>query len=225
MLAGGYVHDINNLLTVIEGGALLAAEELSVEHVAQEHLSAVRQSAITAGAMSRRLLGFVRRQPMVAEPLDLCSFCRDGVPLFGRLLGSRIWLQVECQPELWQVRADRLQVEQLLMNLLVNARDAMPEGGMVQVVAHNLLAGEPEGLLPGDYVCIEVRDTGVGIDPAIRERLFEPFATSKGPGKGVGLGLATCNHIVSELGGAIGVESELGVGTSFRVYLPRYVAD
>lgn len=223
MVAGGYVHDINNLLTVIEGGALFATEDLPVEHEAHEHLAAVRQAAIVAAGMSRRLLAFVRRQSLVVNGLDLRDFCREALPLFGRLLGSRIMLQADIPQALWLVRADRLQVEQLLMNLLVNARDAMPEGGSVQVRAYNTFAGEAEGVAPGQYVCLEVVDAGGGIDPAIRHRLFEPFFSGKTGGKGVGLGLATCSHIVSELRGAITVESTLGAGATFRVYLPRLI--
>lgn len=223
LMASSYIHDLNNLLTVIEGGTILAADELPAEHSAQESLSTVHQAARSARELSRRLNAFVRRQPIAQRPIDLYRLAIEWEPLLGRILGATAQLRTRIDPDLWLIKADPVQIEQLMINLILNARDAMPAGGTVELSWTNVWLEDDETLPAGGYVCLTVSDSGVGMGPEVLERLFEPFFSTKKQLHGLGLGLATCQGIVVALGGAIRVESAVGAGSTFRVYLPRYL--
>jgi signal transduction histidine kinase len=164
-------------------------------------------------------MAFVRRRPPEPCSTSLSQLAEECLPLLARLLSQQLVLTSRLGPELWPVRADRVQLEQVLLNLLINARDAMPDGGEVTVAAANVEAGPAEGVPPGEYVRLSVIDTGPGLSPELLERLFTPFVTA-GP-RGVGLGLFSCYLVVHQLGGAIQVESAPGCGTTFQIYLPR----
>jgi signal transduction histidine kinase len=223
LMASSYIHDLNNLLTIIEGGAVLAADDLSADHPAQENLSAVHQASRAARDLSRRLSAFLRRQPIAPRPVDLYKLALEWEPLLERVLSATAHLKTRLDPDLWTVCADPVQIEQVVLNLVVNARDAMPTGGAVELSWSNVWLEADEALPAGGYICLTVSDSGVGMEPEVLERLFEPFFSTKKQPHGLGLGLATCHRIVAELGGAIRVESVPGYGSTFRVYLPRYV--
>jgi two-component system cell cycle sensor histidine kinase/response regulator CckA len=227
-LAGGVAHDFNNLLTVIlteaELGLMVAGAGGS-----GEALDAIRQTAERAAALTRQLLAFARRQPLKAEVFDFGTTMLDLEKMLQRLIGDHVTLVTRIPEGLWQVKADRGQIEQVVTNLVVNARDAMPNGGRVTVTAQNLtlspadVEGKPE-LDAGEWMAFSVEDTGTGMTDDVRFRLFEPFFTTKEAGKGTGLGLATCHGIVQQSGGRIQVQSELGKGSVFTVQLPRSVS-
>jgi PAS domain S-box-containing protein len=228
-LAGGVAHDFNNLLTVI-----LTETELGLGNGGgtpdenRETLTAVHETAKRAAALTRQLLAFARRQPLKAEVFDLGVLVGDLEKMLRRLIGDHVVLVTQVPPGLWQVKADRGQIEQVITNLVVNARDAMPGGGTVTISAKNLSLSQSEvdgrpDLEAGDWTVISIEDTGTGMTDTVRSRLFEPFFTTKEAGKGTGLGLATCHGIVQQSGGRILVESELGKGTRFTVQLPRAV--
>ncbi|MFV9503052.1 MAG: ATP-binding protein [Oscillochloridaceae bacterium umkhey_bin13] len=226
-LAGSVAHDFNNLLVVIEGSTELAANSLPTDHEAQDDLLAVRQASARAAGLTRQLLAFARRQVIAPRTLDLSEALRESERLLRRLLPPNITIEVQLAPTIWPVIADPGQIQQVIMNLALNARDAMPAGGTLRLLLNNSWRrppGEQPEALPQPFVCLEVLDTGVGIAPDEQRHLFEPFYTTKAPGKGTGLGLATCYGIVTQCGGAISVSSELGVGTRFTVLLPRAAA-
>jgi signal transduction histidine kinase len=223
LMASSYIHDLNNLLTLIEGGAMLAADDLPAEHPAQESLGEVRQASRAARDLSRHLSAFLRRQPIPLRPVDLYKLALEWEPLLGRMLGATAHLKARLDPDLWPVLANPVQLEQVVINLILNARDAMPAGGAVELSWTNVWLDEDESLPAGGYVCLTVSDGGVGMGPEVLEHLFEPFFSTKERLHGLGLGLVTCRGIVAELGGAIRVESALGNGSTFRVYLPRYL--
>jgi signal transduction histidine kinase/CheY-like chemotaxis protein len=225
-LAGGVAHDFNNLLTAIRGNVEMALLELTPSSPIRAELDQVRQAAETASSMTQQLLTFSRRQAHAPRVVELNRLVDNNVRLLRRLLGSAIEIETKLAPDLWAVRVDAGQVDQLLMNLAVNARDAMPRGGVLRVTTHNHEissdhdTGHP-GVLRGRYVALTVSDTGTGIDEAVRAKIFEPFFTTKELGQGTGLGLSTVYGIVQQSGGFIEVESEPGRGSTFRILLPQ----
>jgi PAS domain S-box-containing protein len=224
-LAGGVAHDFNNVLTAIIGYGELALFQAEPNSPSQEYLDEVLKAGNRAAVLVRQLLAFSRKQVLKLEILDLNNVVEDLVKMIHRLLGAHIALTIDAEPTEIMVHADRGQIEQILMNLCVNARDAMPEGGrlMVEMKRRELDADFCESQLwakPGSYAFLNVRDTGSGIDEETLLRIFEPFFTTKEEGKGTGLGLATVYGIVRQHNGLIHVESEVGQGTEFQIYLP-----
>ncbi len=225
-LSGGVAHDFNNLLTVILGCTQLAQESLPKGHAARESLQGVSDAAVRAADLTRQLLAFARRQLVEPKVLRIDERVRSLQKMLGRLLRENIQLHTELQASDWRVRIDPGQLDQVLVNFAVNARDAMPAGGPLTIRTRevSLPAGMSSALFDipaGDYVVLEVADQGTGMDPETRRRVFEPFFTTKGDTKGTGLGLATCYGIVKQAGGGIFFETELGHGTTFQIYLPR----
>jgi len=227
-LAGGIAHDFNNLLTAIGGYA-----ELGLSDLESGDANAVRESIVQIGRASSRaadltaqLLAFSRKQVLHLRELDLNEIVSDMTSMLARMLGEDVVLAADLDPRLGRVLADPGQIEQVVLNLAINARDAMPDGGDLSIRTTNLelASGDaipaPE-LLPGGYVLLRVADTGIGMEPGLAERIFEPFFTTKEVGAGTGLGLATVHGIVSQSGGAIWVESTPGEGTSFSICFPR----
>jgi PAS domain S-box-containing protein len=225
-LAGGVAHDFNNILTAINGYASLAADALPPEDPVREDLEEIRQAGARAADLTRQLLAFGRRQVLKAESIDPNGVVSGIQRMLGRLIGADVDLVTDLQPEAWRIRGDRGQIEQVLVNLAVNARDAMPGGGRLAISTANITISEnearrlPEGS-PGAFVRIRVADTGVGMAPEVLARVFEPFYTTKEQGKGTGLGLATVYGIVRQSHGFVGVASAPGAGSTFDVFLPR----
>jgi hypothetical protein len=225
-LAGGIAHDFNNLLTIIAGRCDLLLLRLSREDPTRKEIQDMRDAAGRAATLTHQLLAFSRRQVLAPKVLDLNAVVRDLLPMLRRLIGEDIELTTRLEPDLGRVRADPGQVEQVLMNLAVNARDAMGRGGTLAVETHNAdldetYARQHPPTRPGPYVRLTVSDTGEGMDRDTLARVFEPFFTTKEQGKGTGLGLATAYGIVKQSGGYIWVYSEMGHGSAFKVYLPR----
>jgi signal transduction histidine kinase/CheY-like chemotaxis protein len=225
-LAGGLAHDFNNLLTVIVGYSELLLSNLPPGHPLQRHVEAIHTAADHATALTCQLLAFSRKQMLQPKVLDLNTVVAHLEPMLQRLIGEDIRLVIELAPILGRVRADPGQLEQVILNLVVNGRDAMPQGGMLMLATMNVESDKPSphhhaGMPPGSYVRLVVRDTGIGIDATTRAHLFEPFFTTKGPGQGTGLGLSTVYGIITQSGGHIAVDSEPGQGTTFTIDLPR----
>ncbi|MCS7289282.1 MAG: response regulator [Roseiflexus sp.] len=225
-LSGGIAHDFNNLLAVIAGCTELARQSLPDDHPAMAELIEIQQATERASALTRQLLAFAHRQQFDPRPINLNALILDMHKLLRRLIRENISLQTQLAPDLWHVRADPGQIEQVLVNLAVNARDAMTSGGTLTIATTNVVTDETfERLYPplkmGEYVRLTVSDTGIGMDEETRRRAFEPFFTTKNPGEGTGLGLATCYGIVTRHGGAIDLASEPGRGTVVTIYLPR----
>ncbi|MCP9485600.1 MAG: GAF domain-containing protein [Gaiellaceae bacterium MAG52_C11] len=231
LLAGGIAHDFNNLLTAIGGYAELGALELEAGEIetVRESIEQIQRASGRAAELTSQLLAFSRKQVLHPRELDLNEVISDMSSMVARLLGDDIVLSSALDLELGPVIADPTQIEQVLLNLAINARDAMPDGGSLSIRTSSLEIGglepasgrELRDLQPGSYVTLTVRDTGVGMDVQLAERIFEPFFTTKSVGEGTGLGLATVHGIVSQSGGSIWVESEPGSGTCFTVCLPR----
>jgi PAS domain S-box-containing protein len=224
-LAGGVAHDFNNLLTVIGAHSSFLLESLESDDPRYEDAEAIQKATIRAAGLTRQLLAFSRKQILKPTSLALNAIIEETREMLRRLLGEDIEILTELASDLGRVVADASQINQVLVNLAVNARDAMPSGGVLTIATRNvaIVAGTAaaRGVLPtGTYALIEVRDTGVGMDQTVMARLFEPFYTTKGPGKGTGLGLATVYGIVKQSSGFILVESTPGTGTTFDVYLP-----
>ena len=226
-LAGGVAHDFNNLLTAINGHCdlLLLRHESGDEDFGD--LVQIRQNANRAAALVRQLLAFSRKQTLRPKVLELAKTLAQLSELLNRLLGEKVHLKIDIEDELDLVRVDERQLEQVIMNLVVNARDAMMNGGEVLITAKNTALIKPyerdRATVPkGNYVCIRVRDTGTGINPDNLDKIFEPFFTTKRMGEGTGLGLSTVYGIIKQTGGFVFVDSALNHGTEFIVYLPSY---
>jgi PAS domain S-box-containing protein len=229
-LAGGVAHDFNNLLTVIIGNC----EFLLMRHPAGDpsfkELNEVHQNALRAATLVGQLLAFSRKQTMQPKVLALNDAVGELAQMLRRLVGEGIALEVERDPDLWPVHADEAQLSNAIINLVVNARDAMPNGGTVTIRLANEKVATTASLgsaimPPGDYVRLEVRDTGIGMPKEIQSKIFDPFFTTKPVGQGTGLGLATVYGIVKQTGGFIDFRSEVGKGTSFFIYLPRHAGE
>ncbi len=225
-LAGGVAHDFNNLLTVIGGRCYLMLAKLDPDDALRREVELVRGAAERAARLTHQLLAFSRKQVLEPRVLDLNETVTGIEPLLRRLIGEDIEISVTRGSELGRVKADAGQIEQVILNLAVNARDAMPQGGRLVLETANVTVDErtasrAHDLAPGSYVVLSVTDSGHGVDAATRAQIFEPFFTTKEVGKGTGLGLATVYGIVKQSGGFIEVESEPGRGASFKVYLPR----
>ncbi|MGH8637933.1 MAG: PAS domain S-box protein, partial [Burkholderiales bacterium] len=226
-LAGGIAHDFNNVLTAIYGYADLLIEEFDRDDPRRADVEEIRRSAERAAALTRQLLAFSRQQMLQPQVLDLNVVVDELQRMLARLVGSDISTTFVPGADLWPVRADKGQIEQVLMNLGGNARDAMPEGGALTIRTANRSISEEEaydlpGLPPGNYVTLVVADTGVGMSESVRRHIFEPFFTTKEQGQGTGLGLATVYGIVKQSGGGIYVDSEEHEGTTFTIYLPPH---
>ncbi|MEY2548345.1 MAG: two-component system, cell cycle sensor histidine kinase and response regulator CckA [Verrucomicrobiota bacterium] len=225
-LAGGVAHDFNNLLTAIIGYAELIATRTSSNSLAKQNAELIRKAGEQAAALTRQLLAFSRKQILQPKVIDLNALVVEMERLLRRVIGERFDLQSHPNAANGRVKADPSQLEQVVLNLGVNARDAMPRGGKLIIRTENVtLDGTAArqisaSLAPGDYVMLSVADTGAGMDEETMSHIFEPFFTTKGPGKGTGLGLATVYGIVRQTGGGISVESELGKGSTFCIYLP-----
>jgi PAS domain S-box-containing protein len=225
-LAGGIAHDFNNVLTAIFGYTDLLLEQLEEGDEKRTDVEEIRRAADRAATLTRQLLAFSRRQMMQPRLIDLNAVAENVGRMLSRLVGTEVRVIFRPGPDLWPVRADPGQIEQVLVNLSVNARDAMPEGGDLVISTSNRTLGEDDvhglpGLAPGEYVTMTVRDTGSGIPDAVKPHIFEPFFTTKAQGKGTGLGLATVYGIVKQSGGGIYVETDGTRGTAFTIYLPR----
>jgi len=225
-LAGGIAHDFNNMLAVIMGYGHLLEAKAPPEDPVHKYAEQIRLAADRAVGLTRQLLAFSRKQAMQFVVLDLNEVVGGMEKLLRRLIDEHVELTVVPGKDLGRVKADSGYIGQVLMNLVVNARDAMPGGGKITIGTSNAVldehyAGAHKGVVPGDYVMLSVSDTGTGISEEVKAHLFEPFFTTKPKGKGTGLGLATCQTIVKQSGGHIGVYSELGRGTTFKVYFPR----
>ena len=224
-LAGGVAHDFNNLLTVIHGHAALLLGDAAFNAHHHEALREIARASDRAASLTRQLLAFSRKQPMQVREVDLNEVVSDITRMLQRVLGEPISLHCEYSPHLRSVKADQSMLEQVIMNLAVNARDAMPKGGTLTLRTHKVVrssmpvSDQVDGH-DGQYVCLTAQDTGTGIPPELLQRIFEPFFTTKEPGKGTGLGLATVYGIVKQHGGWVDVQSSLGHGTSFTMYLP-----
>jgi PAS domain S-box-containing protein len=227
-LAGGVAHDFNNLLTAIMGYTDILMRDASTNGLRQDKLSQISLAAQRAAGLTRQLLAFSRKQVMDLSVMDLNSAIAQVGDMLRRLIGEDVRLNTVLDPDLGLVRADPGLIEQVLMNLAVNARDAMSEGGDLTIETGNILLGEDyirthadAGIQVGDYVMFTVSDTGVGMDADTRSRIFDPFFTTKGNEAGTGLGLSTVYGIVKQHGGHVAVYSEPGHGTAFKIYLPR----
>jgi signal transduction histidine kinase/CheY-like chemotaxis protein len=223
-LAGGIAHDFNNLLTAIIGYSGLLQDSLAGNQPAVQQVTEIKTAGERAASLTQQLLAFSRRQVLQPKVLDLNVIVGDFERMLRRLVGEKILVVADCAPGLWQVRADPGEIGRAIMNLSLNARDAMPAGGTLAIETANAAVTEADAsaqnLAPGRYAMLAVRDTGVGMDAEKQAHIFEPFFTTKDTGKGTGLGLAIVLGIVEQSGGAIRCQSELGRGTTFRIFLP-----
>ncbi|MFZ0733256.1 MAG: PAS domain S-box protein [Candidatus Sulfotelmatobacter sp.] len=229
-LAGGVAHDFNNLLMVISGYAEVILDELPPDHPLHEKGRAIQQAADRATTLTRQLLAFSRKQLLELKIVDVNAIVQDMERLLRPLIGENVELVAVLSPEAAHTRADSGQLEQVLMNLVVNAKDAMPGGGKLTIRTQNIVMDEghrrdQQFIRPGRYVMLSVSDTGTGMDKETQSRIFEPFFTTKEKGKGTGLGLSTVYGIVKQSGGYVMVQSEPGQGTSFQIYLPQVEGD
>jgi two-component system cell cycle sensor histidine kinase/response regulator CckA len=225
-LTAGIAHDFNNLLTAIMGFAQLLQSELPPEEPHQAYVTRILESSRTAADLVRQLMAFSRKQVMEMHLVDLNAALTTMTSMLQRLIGDDIRLQTRLAARSWPVRVDPTQLQQVVVNLVVNARDAMPGGGQMVIGTANVTldetsAAQHPGLRKGEYVTLSVSDAGSGMSPEVQARVFEPFFTTKDPGRGTGLGLSTVFGIVKQSGGYIYAQSQLGAGTTFTVYLPR----
>ncbi len=223
--AGGIAHDFNNLLTLIKGYAELLEMRLEPRSPDSQDAHQIISAADRAAALTRQLLAFTRQQVLEPKVLDLNQRVREVDKMLRRVIGEDVEVRLELAPNLGRIRADPTQIDQIVMNLAVNARDAMPEGGSVTFKTTNVeldsaFVQEHLGAKAGPFVLLEVTDTGVGMDAATRSRVFEPFFTTKPKGEGTGLGLSTVYGIVQQSNGQIRVDSEPGRGATFEIFLP-----
>jgi PAS domain S-box-containing protein len=227
-LAGGVAHDFNNLLTVILGGAYLALLELDPSQPLHEHITSIKRAAEKSADLTKQLLAFARKQTIMPKALDLNETVENMIKMLQRLIGEDIALHWQPEPNLWPIKADPSQIDQILANLCVNARDSISDIGKITILTGNSTVdegyrAEHADFTPGEYVNISVCDNGCGMDKETRAQIFEPFFTTKGVGLGTGLGLATVYGAVRQNNGFINVYSEPGMGTTFTIYLPRYL--
>jgi len=225
-LAGGVAHDFNNILTAIYGYCDLILERLPESNPERAYAAEIRKAAVRAAALTQQLLAFSRRQTLQPQAVDLNTLARNLHKMLGRLIGEDIELVMDLADSVWSVRVDPARIEQALINLAVNARDAMPHGGTLRIATENVVLGasfvaEHADALAGEHVMISVADDGAGMDELVQSHLFEPFFTTKEVGKGTGLGLSSVYGIVKQSGGIVAVQSAPGKGTTFRLYLPR----
>ena len=226
-LAGGVAHDFNNLLMVISGYTEVLLEHTRKSNPLYPKIEAIHQATDRATTLTRQLLAFSRKQMLELKVVDLNIIVEDMERLLRPLIGENIELQTQLAPDLGRTRADAGQIEQVIMNLVVNSKDAMPNGGKITIQSsnaclnHDDLRREYSYIQPGDYVVLSVSDTGHGMDKETQLRIFEPFFTTKEKGKGTGLGLSTVYGIIKQSGGYVLVDSEPAQGTTFRIYLPR----
>ena len=225
-LSGGIAHDFNNLLTVILSCTDLSKESLHADHPVRPNLDDIGEAAERAAELTRQLLAFARRQMVEPRVLCVADRVRATEKMLARLLGEDVRLVTRFAAEAWLVQVDPGQLDQVILNFAVNARDAMPEGGKLLVATKNVTLQESKSsslfsIPAGDYLMLEISDEGIGMDAETGSRLFEPFFTTKAHGKGTGLGLATCYGIMLQAGGAIFFQTEIGRGTTFHLYFPR----
>jgi signal transduction histidine kinase len=225
-LAGGVAHDFNNLLTIIRGNSDLLKDREGADAFHQKCVDQIQKASGRAVSMTRQLLAFSRMQVLQPRVMDLNGVVAEMGKMLPRLIGEHIEYSFSPDPKLASVKADPGQIEQVILNLAVNARDAMPSGGKLSVLTKNILVDDVQAakrppMIPGRYILLSVRDTGHGMDEATKAHIFEPFFTTKEIGKGTGLGLATVYGVVKQSGGFIWVDSSLGKGTTFEVYLPQ----
>jgi CheY-like chemotaxis protein len=224
-LAGGVAHDFNNLLSVILGYSHLLLDAVPEGSRAHGEVGEIHKAGERAASLTQQLLAFSRQQLLEPRVVDLNQVLRGLNEMLGRLLGEDVELRVKLDPQLGKILVDPSQLEQVVLNLVVNARDAMPNGGQLSVSTSNVEVAShrvsSSGLAPGSYVILSVRDTGTGMDQATTSRIFEPFFTTKPKGKGTGLGLATVFGIVEQSRGRVVVTSALGKGTAFDIYIPH----
>ncbi len=226
-LAGGVAHEVNNQMSVVLGCADFVLRRSDVPDPARADVEQMRNAAERSAAVTSQLLAFSRRQILRLSPLDLNQVVAELEPILQRTVGEDVTLRLKLEPGLGSIRADRGQIEQVLLNLTLNARDAMPLGGMLSLETSStsldddyMQRRQGVAISPGAYAVLAVSDTGHGMDPEIRQHIFEPFFTTKGIGKGTGLGLSTVYGIVKQSGGYVWVYSEAGIGTAFKIYLP-----
>ena len=225
-LTGGIAHDFNNILTAILGYSLLTLKQLPEQSPVRKNVEGIYHAGEKAAALTRQLLAFSRKQVLNMRTVDLCSVVTEMEDMILRLIGEDITLKVCFNLRQAQVTADRAQLDQILLNLAVNARDAMPEGGQIVIELDRVrldsgVVGKQQGVRPGDHIRLRVTDSGEGIPAEIRDKIFEPFYTTKAQGKGTGLGLATVYGIVRQHNGTITVDSEPGRGATFTILLPE----
>ncbi len=230
LLAGGVAHDFNNILTAINGYAELSKLELPSESPVQSMLDIILSSGKRATSLIRQLLAFSRKEITAPTVLSLDKIVTDMDKMLEQIIGKQVKIKTIYPPELWSVKVDQSQAESIIVNLAVNARDAMPEGGLLTIELSNKKLGSnvSESYIkakPGDYVLLSVTDTGSGMSRIVKDRLFEPFFTTKVSGKGTGLGLAAVFGIVTHSKGALCLHTKEGVGTTFEIYLPRVIED
>jgi PAS domain S-box-containing protein len=228
-LAGSVAHDFNNALSVILGYSSMVLDDLKADDPMRSDVNAIRQAAERASQLTRQLLAFSRQQALNLRAMSLNDIVVESERMLHRLLGEDIELVTRLERDAASIKVDSGQLDQVIMNLAVNARDAMPDGGKLTIETKNILLDEPYatghfGVTPGSYVMLAMSDTGAGMSKETQAHIFEPFFTTKGPGKGTGLGLATVFGIVRQSGGNIWVYSEPGRGTTFRIYFPAVEA-
>jgi signal transduction histidine kinase len=228
-LAGGIAHDFNNLMTAVTGYSTMLLEDLDADSPMREDLEEIKTAAERAATLTRQLLAFSRKQMLQPRVLNLNRVVDDITGLIGRLIGDHIIITKDLDRTAWPIEVDPSQIEQVLLNLAVNARDAMPSGGTLRITTGNVQLKDPSclslGLAEGDYVLLTVSDDGCGMDAETKAHIFEPFFSTKPVGKGTGLGLSTVHGVIKLSGGEIEVLSTPGDGTQFKIFLPRVRSD